>query len=202
VVHATGRPRAGTQCSKRKGLVKLQTRIKNEKDRMVETKSLFCARNAHWLASTESTEPVFPIWLNFRRIVLLPCPLHNKVHSRAGPSENGGVSTARSCTSDKPRLVFPTPQPLFSPEQNSRPETIRSTSIAGARSTRSETFARFSTKRPALPSLAVAASRSKDAGISPASLASEPRRFQLNRGQFHYFRIVLVIRISSSSALI
>src|ERR1700681_1702080 len=73
-----------------------------------------------------------------------------------------------------PRLVFPTPQPLFSREQNSRPKTIRSTSTAGARSTRSETSARCSTTRPAPPSLA-AASRSRDAGISPACLASEPR---------------------------
>src|SRR5579859_3462782 len=48
-----------------------------------------------------------------------------------------------------PRLVFPTPQPLFSPERNCRPETIRSISIAGARLTRSETFARYATKRPA-----------------------------------------------------
>ena len=31
-----------------------------------------------------------------------------------------------------PRLVFPTPEPLFSPERNCRPETIRSTSIAAA----------------------------------------------------------------------
>src|ERR1700681_4019973 len=74
-----------------------------------------------------------------------------------------------------PRLVFPTPQPLFSREQNSRPKTIRSTSTAGARSTRSETSARCSTKRPAPPSLAAAASRSKDAGISPAGPASERR---------------------------
>ena len=72
-------------------------------------------------------------------------------------------------------LGFPTPQPLFSREQNSRPETIRSTLIAGARLTRSETFARCSTKRPAPPNLAVAASTSKDAGISPAGPASEPR---------------------------
>src|SRR5208283_1290234 len=74
-----------------------------------------------------------------------------------------------------PRLVFPTPQPLFSPERNCRPETIRSISIAGARLTRSVTFARYSTKRPAPPSLAVAASTSKDTGISPAGPASEPR---------------------------
>src|ERR1700681_4073827 len=74
-----------------------------------------------------------------------------------------------------PRLVFPTPQPLFSREQHSRPNTSRSTSTARARSTRSETSARCSTKRPAPPSLAAAASRSRDAGISPAGLASEPR---------------------------
>src|ERR1700722_6713626 len=74
-----------------------------------------------------------------------------------------------------PRLVFPTPQPLFSREQNSHPETIRSTSIAGARLTRSETFARFSTKRPAPPNLAVVASTSKDAGSSLAGPASELR---------------------------
>src|SRR6516164_397392 len=74
-----------------------------------------------------------------------------------------------------PRLVFPTPQPLFSPERNCRPETLRSISLAGARLTRSKTFARYSTKRPAPPSRAVAASTSKDAGISPAGPASEPR---------------------------
>jgi len=56
-----------------------------------------------------------------------------------------------------------------------RPKTIRSTSVAGAGLTRSETPARCSTKRPAPPSLAAAASRSRDAGISPACLASEPR---------------------------
>ena len=38
-----------------------------------------------------------------------------------------------------PRLVFPTPASLFSREQNSRPETTRSTSTAGAGLTRSET---------------------------------------------------------------
>ena len=38
-----------------------------------------------------------------------------------------------------PRLVFPTPAFLFSREQNSRPETTRSTSTAGAGLTRSET---------------------------------------------------------------
>jgi membrane carboxypeptidase/penicillin-binding protein len=56
-----------------------------------------------------------------------------------------------------------------------RPETIRSTSTAGARSIRSETPARFSTKRPALPSPAAVASTSRDAGISLVDPASEPR---------------------------
>src|ERR1700693_6401863 len=37
-----------------------------------------------------------------------------------------------------PRLVFPTPQPLFSLGRNCHPETIRSISTVGARSTRSE----------------------------------------------------------------
>src|SRR6516162_7076684 len=87
-----------------------------------------------------------------------------------------------------PRLVFPTPQPLFSPERNCRPETLRSISLAGARLTRSKTFARYSTKRPAPPSRAVAASTSKDAGISPAGRAlrriqripSSTRRFSIH----------------------
>jgi len=59
-----------------------------------------------------------------------------------------------------PRLVFPTPQPFFAGAKTpSRNDSL--TSIAGARLTRSETFARFSTKRPAPPNLAVVASTSK-----------------------------------------
>ena len=46
-------------------------------------------------------------------------------------------------------LGFPTPQPLFSPVQNCRPETTRSTATAGARSIRSGTRPRCSTTRPA-----------------------------------------------------
>src|SRR2546421_130503 len=72
-------------------------------------------------------------------------------------------------------LGFPTPQPLFSPVQNCRPETTRSTATAGTRSTRSGTRPRCSTTRPARPSPAVAASKSKGADISLASPASERR---------------------------
>src|ERR1700674_2886934 len=74
-----------------------------------------------------------------------------------------------------PRLVFPNPAPLFSLEQNCRPETTRSTAIAGVRLTRSRTRARCSAKRPALPIRAAAASTSKDADISPANPANERR---------------------------
>src|SRR5438105_4922130 len=84
-------------------------------------------------------------------------------------------STTTSHFVPLPRLVFPTPQPLFSPVQNCRPETTRSTATAGARSTRSGTRARCSTTRPARPSPAVAASKSKGADISLASPASERR---------------------------
>src|SRR5579863_3434162 len=74
-----------------------------------------------------------------------------------------------------PRLVFPTPQPLFSRKQNCRPKTTRSSPVARARSTRSKTCARYSAKRPAPPSRAAAASRSRDADIGPASPASGRR---------------------------
>jgi len=69
--------------------------------------------------------------------------------------------------------VFPTPRPLFSLARNSRLETTRSISVAGAPLTRSERCARFSTKHPAPSNPAAAASTSKDAGISPAGPASE-----------------------------
>lgn len=74
-----------------------------------------------------------------------------------------------------PRSVFPTPQPLFSREQSSRPETTRSTPTAGVRATRLKMRARFSAKRPAPPNPATAASRSKGAETSPAYPASELR---------------------------
>src|SRR6266571_4757733 len=74
-----------------------------------------------------------------------------------------------------PRLVFPTSAPPFWPGRNCRPETTRSISIAGVRSTRSRTLARCSARRPARPSPAVVASRSKGADISPAYPANEPR---------------------------
>src|SRR5260370_2711458 len=73
------------------------------------------------------------------------------------------------------RLVFPTPQPLFSREQSTRPRTIRSTLPAAVRSIRLETRARLSSRRPAPPSPAAAASRSRDADTPRASPASEHR---------------------------
>ena len=59
------------------------------------------------------------------------------------------------------RLKDTTPKPLFSPQQNCRPETIRSISTVAAHSTRLETPARFSTRPLAPPNPATAASRSR-----------------------------------------
>lgn len=59
--------------------------------------------------------------------------------------------------------------------QNCHPETLRSTSVAGVRSVRLETRARCSARRPAPPSPAAVASRSKDADTSPAGHAHKRR---------------------------
>jgi len=74
-----------------------------------------------------------------------------------------------------PRLVLPTPEPLFSPGQNSRPKTIRSTLTAGVRSIPPETFARCAARCPVLPSRAAAANRWPAKETPRANPAGEPR---------------------------
>ena len=74
-----------------------------------------------------------------------------------------------------PRLVLPTPEPLFWRERNCRPETLRSTATAGVHSTRRETPARSSAKPLAAPSPAAAASRSTGKEIARVNPASVPR---------------------------
>jgi len=72
-------------------------------------------------------------------------------------------------------LGFADSRALFSPERNSRPETLRSISTAGVHSTRPETPARSRAKPLAPPRPAVVASRSMARETPRANPASERR---------------------------
>src|SRR5438132_1292201 len=95
----------------------------------------------------------------------IPQPANGALHDPAAAIAPQGAAILRRRTNAI----------LFVPVQNCRTETTRSTATAGTRSTRSGTRPRCSTTRPARPSPAVAASKSKGADISLASPASERR---------------------------
>ncbi len=58
------------------------------------------------------------------RIVRFSCPRHNEFAPRAGPSEIGGVPTARFCPSDEPRLL---PRNRVNQDLGATPSCVTST---------------------------------------------------------------------------